>query len=112
VSRVPGARYWVYALGATALVSVLLSKLIFVTLLFTWGVLPQSVYDAVLYAGNWPSLATDTFPWFYDRNGTRGISILEGVRDVKSVIVNCLGQLPLGLAIGLALRKRGHEPRA
>jgi len=101
--------YWWRVVALTLVGSAVLSKLYFVVLVFTWGVLPEPIYDILLYAGNWPSLVTDTFPWFYDRNGTRGISIPIGIPDLKSVIVNCIGQLPIGLLVGMACRRRRND---
>lgn len=99
--------YWL-KLGFFAFItSAALSKVYFLVLLFSWGTFPDSAYDALLWISNWPSLVTDTFPWFYDGNGVRGVSIPMGLADVGSVLVNFLGQLPIALLIGMFRRRRG-----
>lgn len=97
--------YWLRVVALTLVGSAVLSKLFFVVAFFTWGALPEPIYEILLYVGNWPSIVTDTFPWFYDRNGTRGISMPIATPDLKSVFVNCIGQLPIGLLLGMGWRR-------
>lgn len=81
------------------------SKLYFVVLLLTWGALPEPIDAFLLYASHWPSLIAGAFPWFYDSHGTRGIDIMLGLTDLRSVLVNFLGQLVLLLCADSIYRR-------
>ena len=104
--------YWLRFSVKTFLVTAVLSKLYFLILLFTWGMLPASFYDLLLYISHWPSLLAGAFPWFYDERGTRGIGIILGLFDLKSVVVNFLGQLLVVLAIDYVFRRVNGAPGA
>ncbi len=96
--------YWLKVLVTHILVVLIVSKSFFIILLFTWGGLPDWFYNAYMYIGNWPSLMSETFPYFYDRFGTKGLD-MAGIFDIKSALVNILGWLPVGLLLGYLYKK-------
>lgn len=101
--------YWLRLSVNTLLGTVVVSKLYFLLLLMTWGALPQPLYDALMYITHWPSLLTDTFPWYYDSRGTRGVSFPLGISDLRSVVANFLGYLLVTLAIDYLFRRVNAE---
>ncbi len=101
--------YWRKFLVMHVIAVAIVSKSFYVIVLVTWGRLPDRFYDVYAYIGNWPSLITGTFPYFYDRLGTKGIDMAD-IYDIKSLLVNMVGWLPVGLIVGYGLRKWKSRP--
>ncbi len=94
-------KYWQNVFIYTIVCSIIISKSFFFIVIVTWGKMDDWFYNVYLYIGNWPSLITGTFT-FLD-NGH--LNLAEGLYDIKSMIVNIIGWLPIGTIIGYTYGK-------
>lgn len=96
--------YWQRVLVIHIIAVAIISKSFFIILYVTWGGLPERFYNVYMYIGNWPSLISGTFPYFYDKFGNEIID-MAGMHDLKSLVVNIIGWLPASLVIGYCIKK-------